>query len=143
MRKAGLSSRTKKKFKATTNSKYNFPVAPNLLNQDFSAKAADSTWVGDITYIWTDEGWLYLAVVMDLFSQKIVGWATDKRIKKKLTLDAIDMACWRRKPASGLLHHSDRGILYACYDYQNRLGQYGMIPSMSLIWGNSGWDSQA
>ena len=90
-------------------------------------------------YVWTLEGWLYLAVVMDLYSRQIVGWAIDKRIKKQLALDALTMAYWRRKPEPGLLHHSDRGSQYACHDYQNRLSRYGMIASMSRK-GNC-WDN--
>ena len=109
MRDAGIRSRTKKKFKATTNSRHNLPVAPNLLNQDFTVDAPDRTWVSDITYIHTKKGWLYLAVVLDLYSRQIVGWAMDKHMKKQLPLDALAMAYWRRKPEPGLLHHSDRG----------------------------------
>ncbi|MCP4746255.1 MAG: IS3 family transposase [Desulfobacteraceae bacterium] len=93
----------------------------------------------DTSYVWTFEGWLYLAVVMDLDSRQIVGWAMDKRMKVDLALDALAMAYWQRKPSEGLLHHSDRGSQYACYKYQERLQTYGMIPSMSRK-GNC-WDN--
>jgi putative transposase len=101
MRKAGIRSRTKRKFKATTNSKHNLPVAPNLLNQDFTAEAADRAWVGDITYIWTDEGWLYLAVLLDLYNREVVGWSASSRMTRQLAIDALQMALGRRDPGQG------------------------------------------
>lgn len=131
MRKAGLRSRTKKKFKATTNSKHNFPVAPNLLNQNFRAEAADNAWVGDITYIWTGEGWLYLAVLLDLYNREVVGWSASSRITRKLAIDALQMALGRRTPQKGLLHHTDRGSQYASNDYQKILKEHGFLCSMS------------
>lgn len=131
MRKAGIRSRIKKKFKATTNSRHNLPVAPNLLNQDFSVDAPDRTWVGDITYIHTQQGWLYLAVLLDLFNRQIVGWATSSRLTRQLAIDALKMALDRRKPGPGLIHHSDRGSQYAANDYQRLLSRNGMICSMS------------
>lgn len=113
MRENGLVSVLKTKFKATTNSKHNYPVAPNLLGKDFSTKSKNEKWCGDITYIATDKGWLYLAAVEDLYHKKIVGWALDSRMTKELTLKAIDQAITREKPSEGLIFHSDRGSQYA------------------------------
>ena len=131
MRQSGLKAKMRRRFKVTTESRHLFPMANNILNRRFDVKQANKVWAADITYVWTLEGWLYLAVVLDLYSRQIVGWAMDKRIKKQLTPDALTMAYWRRKPEPGLLHHSDRGSQYACHDYRNRLSQYGMITSMS------------
>lgn len=131
MQKLGLKVKVSRRYKRTTDSRHAFPVAPNLLNRNFDVSLPNTAWSADISYVWTLEGWLYLAVVMDLHSRQIVGWAMDKRMKKDLTLQAISMAYFRRKPAAGLIHHSDRGSQYACHDYQRRLEQYGMVPSMS------------
>jgi putative transposase len=131
MRELGLKAKARRRYKVTTESRHWFPVAPNLLQRSFDVTEPNKVWTADISYVWTLEGWLYLAVIMDLFSRQIVGWAIDKRIKKQLTLNALAMAYWRRKPVPGLLHHSDRGSQYACPDYRNRLDQYGMIASMS------------
>ena len=131
MRQLGLKAKARRRYKVTTESRHSFPVAANRLERKFNVSAPNKVWTADISYVWTLEGWLYLAVVMDLYSRQIVGWATDKRIKKQLTLNALAMAYWRRKPLPGLLHHSDRGSQYACYDYQDRLCQYDMIASMS------------
>lgn len=131
MHQAGLRSRTKKKFKATTNSKHNMPVAPNLLNQDFTVNAPDHVWVGDITYIPTDEGWLYLAVLQDLFNRQVVGWSASSRMTRQLPIDALQMAIGRQNPGKNLLHHSDRGSQYASADYQKILKEQGIICSMS------------
>ena len=131
MHKAGIRSRTKKKFKATTNSKHNFPVAPNILNRKFKVDTPDHTWVGDITYIPTIEGWLYLAVLLDLFNREVVGWSTSSRITRQLAIDAMQMALDRRNPGKGLLHHTDRGSQYASTDYQKILKEHDMICSMS------------
>ena len=139
MRKLGLKARTPKRYKVTTDSNHKHPIAPNLLNRQFDVDAPNRVWTTDITYVWTLEGWLYLAVVMDLFSRQIVGWAMDKRMKAQLVLDALAMAYWRRKPSAGLLHHSDRGSQYACGLYQDQLENYQMIPSMSRK-GNC-WDN--
>jgi transposase InsO family protein len=139
MRDLGLKAKMRRRFKVTTESRHSFPVAANILDRNFEVEKPNSVWTADISYVWTLEGWLYLAVIMDLFSRQIVGWAIDKRIKKQLALDALAMAFWRRKPLSGLLHHSDRGSQYACHDYQKRLKQYDMIPSMSRK-GNC-WDN--
>jgi transposase InsO family protein len=131
MRDAGIRSRTRKKFKATTNSKHDLPVAPNLLNQHFSVEAADSAWVGDITYVWTDEGWLYLATLLDLFNREVIGWSASSRMTRQLAIDALQMALGKRNPGQGLLHHTDRGSQYASAEYQRILKEHGMICSMS------------
>ena len=131
MKKLGLRSRRPRRYKVTTNSKHSFPVVSNILDRKFDVTIPDKVWASDITYVWTSQGWLYLAVVMDLFSRQIVGWAADKHMQSKLTIDALAMAYWRRKPCEGLLHHSDRGSQYACSDYQMHLKQYKMTPSMS------------
>ena len=109
MRENGLAARQKRRFKRTTDSTHAWPVAPNLLDQDFAAEAPDQKWSADISYIWTAEGWLYLAVLIDLFSRRVVGWAVSDRLKKDLALRALRMALVTRHPPSGLIHHSDRG----------------------------------
>ena len=109
MRQMGLRAKMRRRFKVTTESRHAFPVVSNIFDRRFDAKEPNAVWTADISYVWTLEGWLYLAVVMDLYSRQIVGWAVNKRIKKQLTLDALTMAYWRRKPEPGLLHHSDRG----------------------------------
>lgn len=131
MRRAGLCARTRRGFRTTTDSKHRFPVAPNLVARNFSATAADQVWVSDITYLSCDEGWEYLATVMDLYSRRIVGWALQSRLDRTLTLGALQMAITQRRPAAGLIHHSDRGSQYACYDYQAALGRHEMLCSMS------------
>jgi len=131
MRANGWRAKAARKFRATTNSKHNLPVAPNLLQQDFSAEAPDQKWVTDITYLWTDEGWLYLAVVLDLYSRMVVGWAMSERMTAKLVCDALQMALWRRKKPSGVIVHSDRGSQYCSHDYQKLMRDHGLICSMS------------
>jgi transposase InsO family protein len=131
MRELGLNAKAPRRYKVTTDSRHSFPVAPNVLNRQFDVLAANTVWTADISYVWTLEGWLYLAVVMDLHSRQIVGWAMDKRMKRELALNALAMAYWHRKPPKGLLHHSDRGSQYACSDYRKRLDLYGMRASMS------------
>ena len=131
MRSNGWRARAAKKFKATTNSNHQLPVAPNLLQQNFSANRPNEKWVSDITYIWTEEGWLYLAVVMDLCSRKVVGWALCERMTKQLVIDALQMAIWSRKPPRGLVLHSDRGSQYCSHDYQKLLTLHGIVCSMS------------
>ena len=143
MRELGLKAKAAKRYKVTTDSRHSFPVAPNVLNRQFDVEQANRVWTADITYVWTLEGWMYLAIVMDLFSRRIVGWAMDKRMKAQLTHDALAMAYWIRKPAKGLVHHSDRGSQYACQEYRNSLDAYGMVPSMSRkgdCWDNSPTD---
>jgi transposase InsO family protein len=139
MRKDGLRAKTKRKFKMTTDSKHTFPVAPNLLNREFTPKEPNQVWASDITYIWTAEGWLYLAVVMDLFSRAILGWSMSERMTRSLVIDAFIMAIKRYHPSPGFLHHSDRGSQYASADYQTVLKKYGAICSMSRK-GNC-WDN--
>ena len=131
MKKAGLKVKRPKRFKKTTDSRHRLPVAPNLLNQQFQVDQPNQVWCGDITYLWTLEGWLYLAVIIDLYSRKVVGWALSSRLTTPLVLEALRMAYWRRKPAQGLIHHSDRGSQYAAHDYQGQLKTFGLIPSMS------------
>jgi putative transposase len=129
----------KRKYKVTTDSKHKLPVAKNVLNQDFSPSAPNQSWGTDITYLWTQEGWIYLAVVIDLYSRRVVGWSIDRRMKKALVIRALMMAANLRKPSPGLIHHSDRGSQYASHDYQKLLKQHGMICSMSRK-GNC-WDN--
>jgi transposase InsO family protein len=131
MRSRGWRAKAAKKYKATTNSNHNLPVAPNLLQQNFSAEKPNEKWVSDITYISTGEGWLYLAVVMDLYSRKVLGWAMDERMTAKLVIDALQMAIWRRKMPRGVIVHSDRGSQYCSHDYQKLLAENGLICSMS------------
>ena len=139
MKKLGLKPKISKKYRITTNSNHKYPVAKNLLNRQFNPPGPNQVWATDITYIWTLEGWAYLAIVMDLYSRQIVGWNIGARMTKRLVLDALDMAWWRRRPAPGLLHHSDRGSQYACKKYQERLDKYQMVCSMSRK-GNC-WDN--
>jgi len=140
MNLAGVMARQKRKFKMTTDSKHNLPVAPNLLNRQFAVKEPDNVYVSDITYIWTHEGWLYLAVVIDLFSRQVVGWSLSSNISRKLIINALHMAIWRRRPFAGLIFHSDRGSQYCSNDFQQMLKIHGMISSMSRkgnCWDNS------
>jgi transposase InsO family protein len=131
MREAGLAAKTKRRFKATTQSKHDLPVAPNLLNQNFSIDRPNAVWVSDITYIATEEGWLYLATTLDLFSRRIVGWAMEPHMKTDLVLASLRMAIGSRAPKPGLVHHSDRGSQYASKRYQEALKSAEMICSMS------------
>lgn len=131
MRLNGWRAKAARKFKATTNSNHKLPVAPNLLEQNFSASKPNEKWVSDITYIWTGEGWLYLAVVMDLYSRMVVGWSLSERMTSKLVIDALQMAIWRRKKPRGVIIHSDRGSQYCSHDYQELLTDNDFICSMS------------
>lgn len=131
MRDNGIRSKTVKKYKATTNSKHNYPVAENLLNQCFTAEKSNQKWVSDITYIWTEEGWLYLAGVMDLYGRKLVGWSMDSRMKTELVSSALKQAIGRTGASKGLMIHSDRGAQYASKEYQALLIKHGFICSMS------------
>lgn len=131
MKENGIRSRTVKKYKATTNSKHSLPVQENVLNREFTASKPNEKWVTDITYVSTNEGWLYLASVMDLYSRKIVGWHMSERMTKELVLQALKQAYGRQHPEQGLIHHSDRGSQYASLDYQKQLQIYEMIGSMS------------
>ena len=140
MKALGLVVKAKRKYKVTTDSKHRFPVAENVLNRAFYPEAPNQVWGTDITYLWTQEGWIYLAVVIDLYSRRVVGWSMDRRMKKALVLRALIMAVSLRKPPPGLVHHSDRGSQYASDAYQALLRQHGMIASMSRkgnCWDNS------
>jgi transposase InsO family protein len=131
MRHNGLIAVQRRRFKQTTQSAHNYPVTPNVLLRDFTADAANRVWLADITYIQTEEGWLYLAAVMDLYSRRIVGWNTADRIDRQLALTALEDALRTRQPEPGLIHHSDQGSQYASYEYQQRLTQAQAICSMS------------
>jgi len=139
MRVEGLFCKTKKKFKATTNSKHDNPVAQNRLNREFTVDKPNQKWVGDITYIWTAEGWLYLATVIDLFSRKVVGWSMKSRMTQELVNQALLSAIWARKPPKGLLWHTDRGSQYASKSHRDLLEEHDIIQSMSRK-GNC-WDN--
>jgi len=121
----------KRKFRATTDSKHNFPIAPNILCRNFTTDSPNRVWVADMTYIWTWEGWLYLAFVLDLFHRGVVGLAMMARMTVELTQNALKQAIMRCNPPAGLIHHSDRGSQYAAWDYQGLLKNRGIIPSMS------------
>jgi transposase InsO family protein len=131
MRELGLEGRRKRRFRATTDSQHRFPVAPNVLMRDFDVDAPNTAWVTDITYLATLEGWLYLAVILDLFSRRVVGYAMSERIDRALVLEALRRALAQRPGARDLLHHSDRGSQYASHDYRNALDQAGIACSMS------------
>ena len=139
MKQLQLKVKQKRKYKVTTDSKHNFPVAKNVLNREFSPSAPNQVWGMDITYLWTQQGWIYLAVVIDLYSRRVVGWSIDRRMKKALVIRALMMAVNLRKPPAGLIHHSDRGSQYASHAYQKLLRQHGLICSMSRA-GNC-WDN--
>jgi len=139
MKVLNLKVKQKRKYKVTTDSKHHLPVADNVLDRKFSPQAPNQAWGTDITYLWTQEGWIYLAVVIDLYSRRVVGWAMDRRMKKALVIRALMMAINLRKPPPGLIHHSDRGSQYASHTYQKLLKQHGMIASMSRK-GNC-WDN--
>lgn len=131
MKKAGLVRKTKRKFKVTTNSKHSFKLAPNLLQRQFCVTQPNRVWAGDITYIPTRNGWLYLAIVMDLYSRKIVGWSMKTSMNAALVNDAITMALWQRKPRKGLIWHTDRGSQYCSKSHRAILKDHGIIQSMS------------
>lgn len=131
MQMNGIAAKRKRKFMATTDSRHSLPVAENKLNQEFKASRPNEKWVTDITYIWTKEGWLYLAVVLDLFSRKVVGWSMDETMEKGLVMNALNMALKVRQPQKGLLHHSDRGSQYASLEYQKLLRDQQITCSMS------------
>ncbi len=131
MRAAGLSARGPRRAVRTTDSRHALPVAANLLGRDFTAPAPDRRWAADITYVPTAEGWLYLAVILDLFSRRVVGHAAAATLATTLVSEALLLACGRRRPGSGLLHHSDRGSQYASGEYQSRLAEVGALCSMS------------
>lgn len=131
MRQAGVKAKQLRKYKVTTNSKHKQPVFENLLNREFEVHELDSVYAADVTYIWTQEGWLYLAVVMDLCSRRIVGWSMSSRMKANLVCDALRMAIWQRRPQAGLIHHSDRGSQYASKAFRRLLKTHSIVGSMS------------
>jgi len=131
MREADVQVRHRKKFKVTTNSNHKQPVFDNLLNRQFDVDQTNQAYVADVTYIWTQEGWLYLAVVLDLCSRKVVGWSMSSRMKAQLVCDALQMAIWQRRPKAGLIHHSDRGSQYASKAFRRLLKSHGFLGSMS------------
>lgn len=131
MKDVGIAVLPARRFVVTTDSDHDQPIAPDLLQQDFTAKAPNQRWVTDITYVPTAEGWLFLAAIVDLFSRRIVGWAMDATMHRSLVLKALDMAVTERQPGVGLIHHSDRGSQYASADYRAALDAHGVIASMS------------
>jgi transposase InsO family protein len=131
MREKGLRGCQKRRFKVTTDSRHDFPLAPNLLKRNFTAGSPNRIWVSDITYIWTMEGWLYLCVILDLYSRIAAGWAMDSKMTIALTINALLMAVRHRSPAPGLVFHSDRGVQYAADGFRKRIDEYQMVQSMS------------
>ena len=139
MQQHGIRARTKRKFVVTTDSRHSLPVAPDLVQRRFNPEAPNQLWSGDITYIATDEGWLYLAAVIDLFSRQVVGWSLQPHMQAGLVKDALAMAWWRRRPPPGLILHSDRGSQYCSGEFQDALKDWKMRSSMSRK-GNC-WDN--
>jgi len=139
MREAGLACKTKRKFKATTDSKHDLPMAPNRLDRQFNVNQPNQVYAGDVTYLHTQEGWLYLAIVIDLYSRQVVGWSMAEHMRAKLVNDALLMAVWKRKPPKGLLWHTDRGSQYASESHRALLRRHGIEQSMSRK-GNC-WDN--
>lgn len=140
MEQLKLEVRYPKRFRVTTDSNHSLALAPNILNRRFNPTAPNQVWTTDISYVWTLEGWMYVAVVIDLYSRQVVGWAINEHMKTSLCINALQMAYWRKKPARGLMHHSDRGSQYASYSYREQLKNMGMIQSMSRkgnCWDNS------
>ena len=132
MRAAGIAVTPARRFQPrTTDSDHPHPIAPNVLDRDFTATAPDQKWACDLTYVWTDEGWLYLSVVIDLFSRRVVGWSMSEDLKAQGVAEALQMALARRRPGAGLLHHSDRGVQYACDVYRSLLSTHEIACSMS------------
>ena len=139
MRENGLRARPRRRFRRTTDSRHEQPVAPNLLKRNFTTTAPNQAWVGDITYVWTVEGWAYLAVLLDLYSRRVVGWALDKSLSRDLAVSTLRHALARRRPAPGLIHHTDRGCQYASGDYRRLLERNGAVCSMSAA--GDCWDN--
>ncbi|WP_198969508.1 IS3 family transposase, partial [Xylophilus sp. ASV27] len=141
MQRHGIRARGKRRFKVTTDSRHDLPISPNVLNREFTVSEPDKVWVGDITYIATDEGWLFLAVVIDLFSRQVVGWSLREDMTRDIVIDALRMAWFKRRPGkqAGLIFHSDRGSQYASHDFRDVLKEYGITSSMSRK-GNC-WDN--
>jgi len=144
MRGMGLAARRRRRFRRTTDSTHAFPIAPNLLARNFTAEAPDRVWLADLTYIWTAEGWLYLAAVLDLYTRRVVGWAMADHLGHELAMAALDMAIARQRPLPGLIHHADRGVQFAAHRYRARLLAHGMLCSMSRkgdCWDNAPMES--
>jgi putative transposase len=144
MRREGIAAKTKRKFRVTTDSNHDRPVAENVLNREFEPEAPNQAWTADITYVATGEGWLYLAAVEDLHSRRIVGWSMGSRIDSRLVVDALEMALAGRRPGAGLVAHSDRGSQYASEHYQGVLARHGITCSMSRranCWDNAPMES--
>ena len=139
MRVEGIRAKTVKKWRATTQSQHRFPVVANTLDRQFTVESPNRVWAGDLTYVWTTEGWLYLAVILDLYSRRVIGWAMGHRLTVDLAERALTMALANRRPRAGLLHHSDRGSQYAATSYQQLLATHGVTASMSRK-GNC-WDN--
>ena len=139
MRENQLWGRIKRRFQVTTDSTHTYPIADNLLGQDFRVQRPDQVWVGDLTYIGTKEGWLYVAVLIDLYARRVVGWQADTTLRHTLPLAALESAVALRRPKPGLIHHSDRGVQYACNAYRHCLDSHGLVASMSRK-GNC-WDN--
>jgi putative transposase len=139
MRVAHLRARERRRFRRTTDSTHAMAVKDNLLARRFAVLTPNTSWATDITYLWTAEGWLYLAVILDLFSRRVIGWALSERLERTVAVEALQMALNERRPAGGLLHHSDRGSQYASKEYQQLLAQHGIVSSMSRR-GNC-WDN--
>lgn len=131
MRQNGIKAVRTRKHKVTTDSNHSFNIAPNLLDRKFTASGPNQKWAGDITYIWTSEGWLYLAVILDLYSRRIIGWAASNRMKRDLVIRALEMAVALRQPPKGCIHHTDRGSQYCSNDYQKVLKKHDFQVSMS------------
>jgi transposase InsO family protein len=131
MRQEGIVARKKRRFRKTTDSNHSHPIAPNVLARNFNVELPDTAWVTDVTYVWTHEGWLYLAAILDLFSRRVVGWAASANNDRALAISALDRATSARAPAAGLVHHSDRGSVYASGDYGDALTSIGAVKSMS------------
>jgi transposase InsO family protein len=139
MRENKIIPKTKLKFRITTNSNHSHTIAPNLVRRNFALEKRNKVWVGDITYIWTREGWLYLSTVIDLFSRKIVGWSLESRMSRKLVMKSLSEAISQRKPEQGLIFHSDQGSQYASNEFRTLIKNNGALPSMSRR-GNC-WDN--
>lgn len=144
MKKNGIKAKTVKKYKATTDSNHDLPVAENILNREFTADTCNMKWLSDITYIWTDEGWLYLAGILDVYDGAIVGWSMNARMTKSLVINALIDACTRRNPEPGLILHSDRGSQYCSAIYQKEIAKREFVCSMSRkgnCWDNAPMES--
>jgi len=139
MRTRGLQVRCRRRFRRTTDSRHSLPIAPNHLDRKFDVTRPNEVWVGDITYIWTSEGWLYLAVLIDLFSRKVVGWSMSESLDRQVCVAALDAALKARRPQKCLMHHSDRGSQYASREYTGRLREASIVASMSRV--GDCWDN--